>query len=86
MVGTLCWLLVLISLAGCAGGIGSSIKQLSRDGKFDIGQRMELKVELDELMTSDEEPCPHRREIYDQRDKSGSVFEQSFALLGTFKF
>ena len=86
MTATLCWLLVLFSLAGCSGGFRSSIKQSSTSGKLDISPRMELRVDFDEPMTSDKEPSPHRREIYDRRDSSGSMLDQYFTVVGTFKF
>ena len=86
MTAMLCWLLVLFSLAGCSGGFGSSIKQFSTTGKVDISPGMELRVDFDEPMTSDKEPCPHRREIYDQKDSSGSMLDQCFAVVGTIKF
>jgi hypothetical protein len=76
----------LFSLAGCSGGFGSSIKQFGTTGKLDISPRMELRADFDEPMLSGKEPCPHRREIYDQDDKSGSMFDQCFGVVGTFKF
>jgi len=86
MIATLCWLFILLFLAGCSSGIGSSVKQLSRCGKMDIGSRLEIRVDFEEPMDHDNEPCPDRREIYDQGRKSSSVFDQTFSVMGALKF
>ena len=83
---TLSCLFVLLLLTGCSGIIGSSARQFSTSGKLEMGHRMELRMDFDEPMQSNTEPCPERREIYDQDRKSSSVFDQSFSLLGSFKF
>jgi hypothetical protein len=86
MIATLCWLFILLFLAGCSSGIGSSVMHLTRCGKMDIGNRLEIRVDFDEPMDSDKEPCPDRREIYDQGGKSNSIFDQTFSVMGALKF
>jgi hypothetical protein len=86
MIATLCWLFIVLFLAGCSSGIGSPVKQFTRSGKMDIGSRFEIRLDFDEPMDEDKESCPDRRAIYDQGRKSNSVFDQTFSVMGALKF